>query len=137
MAAFEKTYTINIRREILKAPKYRRAKKAVSAVKAFIKRHMKAELEKIKLGKYLNLELWKHGIKAPLTKIKVVAVKDDKGIVKVELPNPPKEKAKFKAKAAKAEAKEAAKETEKQAEAVEVQQTAAATTTAATAAAAK
>lgn len=119
MATVERSYVINVRREILKAPRYRRAKKAVSAVKAFIKRHMKAELGKIKLGKYLNLELWKHGIKAPLTKIKVVAVKDDKGMVKVELPNPPKEKARFKAKATEAETKEAAKEKEKQAEAAE------------------
>lgn len=85
MAVIERTYTIPLRKEWQKSPKYRRAKKAVTAVKAFLKRHMKAELKDIKLGKHLNEELWKHGIKNPPPRIRINVQKDDKGIVRAEL----------------------------------------------------
>lgn len=92
--ALERTYTIPLRREWLKSPRHRRSKRAVNAVKAFLKRHMKAELENIRIGKYLNLELWKHGIKNPPSKVRVSVVKDDKGIVKAELVGAPKQEPK-------------------------------------------
>ena len=86
MAAIEKierTYTIPIRREWLKAPKYKRAKRAVSAMRTFLVRHMKSE--DIRLGVSVNLELWKHGIKCPPGKIKVNVTKDAEGVVRAEL----------------------------------------------------
>ena len=61
--ATERTYTIPLRKEWLKSPKYRRAKKAISAVKQFLIKHMKSE--DVRLGKYINEEIWKHGIKNP------------------------------------------------------------------------
>ncbi len=79
----ERTYNIPLRKEYLKVPSWKRTKKAVSAVKQFLKKHMKAE--EVKLGKHLNEELWKHGIKNPPHHVKVVAIKDGKGIVKTEL----------------------------------------------------
>ncbi len=79
----ERVYNIPLRREWLKAPKYKRAKKAVTALREFIIKHMKAE--DVKIGKHLNLNIWKHGIKNPPHHIKVRAVKDKKGLVKVEL----------------------------------------------------
>ena len=86
----ERTHNIPLRREWLKVAKYRRAKKAVSAVKKFLKRHMKAEDEKnVKLGKYLNLKIWERGIKSPPHHIKVNVTKDDKGIVRAELVGAP------------------------------------------------
>ena len=94
MAAIERTLTINIRREILKVPKYKRAKKAVTAVREFLQQHMKATQENVKIGKHLNLKIWEHGIKNPLTRITVLAKKDDKGIVTAELPNIPVKKQK-------------------------------------------
>ena len=81
--AVERTYTIPLRREWLKSPRYRRAKKAVTAVKQFLTKHMKSE--DIRLGKHLNEELWKHGIKNPPCKIKVNVIKDDKDVVRAEL----------------------------------------------------
>ncbi len=81
--ALERNYTIPLRREWSKTPRYRRAKKAASAVREFLKKHMKSE--SIKIGKHLNLELWKHGIKNPPHKIKITAVKEDDGTVKAEL----------------------------------------------------
>ena len=80
----------------MKAPSYRKTKRALKAIKEFLIRHMKAE--EVKIGKYLNLELWKHGRKNPPPRIKVKAIKDkikikDKEIivVKVELINAPVE----------------------------------------------
>ncbi|MBW2973609.1 50S ribosomal protein L31e [Candidatus Woesearchaeota archaeon] len=81
--AVERTYTIPLRREWLKAPKYRRAKKAVNAVKEFLIKHMKSE--DVRLGKYLNEEIWKDGMKNPPGKVKVNVLKDDKGVVRAEL----------------------------------------------------
>ncbi|MBW2992044.1 60S ribosomal protein L31 [Candidatus Woesearchaeota archaeon] len=79
----ERTYIIPLRREWLKTPKYRRTKKATIAVKDFLKKHMKSD--NIKIGRNLNMMLWKHGIKNPPHKIKVSVIKEDDGTVKAEL----------------------------------------------------
>lgn len=89
--ALERTYTIPLRKEWLKSPKYKRAKKAVNTVKSFLKRHMKAEEKNIRIGKHLNLALWEHGIKNPPHKIRITAVKDDAGVVRAEIVGAPKE----------------------------------------------
>ncbi len=78
----ERSYSIPLRREIMKSPKYRRAKKAVTSVKEFLQKHMKAET--IKIGPQLNLKLWERGIQNPPTKIKVHATREN-NVVKVEL----------------------------------------------------
>ena len=49
-----RTYTVPLRKEWLKVPKYKRAKKAVTALKQFLVKHMKSE--NVKLGKYVNQE---------------------------------------------------------------------------------
>lgn len=92
----ERIYTIPLRKEFMKAPSYRKTKRALKAVKEFLIKHMKAE--EVKIGKYLNLELWKHGRKNPPPRIKIKAIKDiikikDKDIivVKAELINAPVE----------------------------------------------
>ena len=92
--AEERIYTIPLRREFLKAPSYKRSKKAISTIRTFLMRHMKAE--DVKIGKYLNLEILKHGRKNPPPRVKVKAIKDkikvkdkDVEIVKVELINAP------------------------------------------------
>jgi ribosomal protein L31E len=95
MANIERTYTIPLRREWLKSVKYKRAKKAVRAIREFLMRHMKVEeMDNIKLGKYLNLILWSHGIKNPPSRVKVNVIKDDKGIVRAEIVGAPVEKKK-------------------------------------------
>ena len=85
MATLERTYIIPLRREWLKAQKYKRAKKAVRGVKDFLMRHMKVDLEMVKLGTKLNEEIWKHGMKNPPSRVKVNVVKDDKNLVTAEL----------------------------------------------------
>jgi len=78
-------YTIPLRREWLKVPKYKRAKRAVAEIKVFLERHMRADSKDVKIGRWLNELVWERGIKNPPSKVRVNASKDDKGIVKVEL----------------------------------------------------
>lgn len=79
----ERTYVIPLRKGWLKASRYRRAKKAVNTLRTFLEHHMKSE--DVRLGTYLNLELWKHGMKNPPCRVKVNVSKDDKGVVRAEL----------------------------------------------------
>lgn len=93
----EKEFTIPLRKEWHKVPRYKRVNKAVKAIKEFLVRHMKIydrDLRKIKIDKYLNEELWFRGIKKPPAKIKIKAIKEN-DIVRVELFELP-EKLKFK-----------------------------------------
>ena len=85
MANLERQYTIPLRRLWLKAPRYRRAKKAVMGIRLFLERHMKSDINDVKIGRWLNELLWERGIKNPPHKVRVNVSKDDKGIVKVEL----------------------------------------------------
>lgn len=80
-------YVVPLRRGFQQAPKYRRAKRALAELKLFLCKHMKAkdnDTRNVKVDRYLNEELWFRGIKNPLHKIKVKAVKKA-GIVYVEL----------------------------------------------------
>jgi len=93
----EREYVVPLKRGVLKAPQYRRAKKAIRVLKEFMVRHMKVrdrDLGKVKIDINLNNEIWFRGIKKPANKIKVKARKID-GIVYVELAEIP-EVVKFK-----------------------------------------
>ncbi len=83
MAALERTYNVPLRKEWLKVSLYRRAKKAGTALRDFLMRHMKSE--HVLIGKHLNEAIWAHGIKNPPHHIKVTCVKGDDGIVHAEL----------------------------------------------------
>ena len=85
----ERVYVIPLRKETLKVPPFKKANKAAKSVREFISKHMKSD--NVAIGKYLNLKLWSHGAKNPPHKVKVNAVKDDKGKVFVELVDAPKE----------------------------------------------
>ncbi|MFT4304743.1 MAG: 50S ribosomal protein L31e, partial [Candidatus Woesearchaeota archaeon] len=69
--AEEKEYNIPLRKEFQKVPKYKRAKKAITGIKNFLKKHMKKE--DIKIGPKLNEEVWEKGIKNPPHHVKVTA----------------------------------------------------------------
>src|SRR3989344_5060271 len=93
----EREYIIPLRKEWMKVPRYKKAKKAVKAIREFLARHMKIrdrDLKKIKIDRYLNEEIWFRGIKNPPAKIKVKAIKEGE-IVRAELSEMP-EKLKFK-----------------------------------------
>lgn len=88
----ERVYNVPLRKKYQKAPRWKRTKRAVTALKEFVFQHMKAK--EVKIGKYVNLELWKHGIRNPPHHIKVNCKKDEEGIVNVELVGAPEEKPK-------------------------------------------
>jgi large subunit ribosomal protein L31e len=83
----EREYNVPLRKEWLKTAKYKRAKKSIRALRDFLKKHMKSE--EVKIGKYANLEIWKHGIKNPPHHIKVKVTKNKNGVVVAELVNKP------------------------------------------------
>ena len=85
----ERNYIIPLRREFLKAPKYKRSAKSIRAIKEFIKKHMK--VDNVLIGKYLNENVWKNGPKNPPSKVNVKVVKEDK-LANVELIGAPEEK---------------------------------------------
>ncbi|MBW2982026.1 60S ribosomal protein L31 [Candidatus Woesearchaeota archaeon] len=114
----ERTYNIPLRRRFRYTPKYKKAKKAVTTLREFMIKHMKPGKDEkgriqLKLGKYLNEELWKNGMRNPPHHIKVDAKKDEKGKVTVELVGAPVEEKKEEKKPKKKEEKSKAEEIEK------------------------
>lgn len=89
----EREYIVPLRKGWLKVPKYKRASKAIKTLKEFLVKHMKVydrDLRKIKIDIDLNNEIRFRGMTKPPAKIKIKAIKDDLGIVKVNLVNIPK-----------------------------------------------
>ena len=86
----ERVYTVPLRKEFQKAPKYKYASKAMRALKQFLIKHMKSE--DIKIGKYLNQSIWQNGPKNPPAKVKINVVKDKENVVTAELVDAPEEK---------------------------------------------
>lgn len=72
----EKIYNIPLRKEYRKVPKYKRAKKAIRAIREFLKRHLKQD---VKLGKYLNEKILEHGRKNVAHHVQVEIIKKEKG----------------------------------------------------------
>jgi|YelNatPaOPRAMG01_1025707.scaffolds.fasta_scaffold02991_16 ribosomal protein L31E len=108
--AEERVYNIPLRREALKASKWRRAKKAVTVLKAFIKSH--AKVKTVKLSKWVNQAIWSRGSKYPPAKLSVkVSIDKTKSSAEVDLLELPKEALKEKKK--KEEGKKEAKKLEK------------------------
>lgn len=89
----EREYIVPLRSEWLKVQKYKRANKAVKALKEFIARHMKIydrDLRKVRVDIYLNNELRFRGMRKPPAKVKVKAIKYEDGTVSVKLAELPK-----------------------------------------------
>lgn len=86
MAKLERLYTIPLRKDWLKSPKYRRSKKSISIIRTFISKHMKNS--SVKIGSMLNEEILKRGKRSPPHKVRVKAIRyDDPSFVKVDLPD--------------------------------------------------
>ena len=116
----ERIYTVPLRSEWLKVPKWRRSKRASAALRAFLLRHTKAK--EVKLSRWVNEEIWESGGKNPPPRIKVKVTKEE-DIARVELLELPpralriaeaeKKKVKEKAKAEKDEKKKLEEEYKK------------------------
>jgi len=79
----ERVYNVPLRKEYLKVPKWRRTKKAVTALRQYLAKHMKSE--NIKIDKNVNEKIWQNGIKNPPHHVKVKVTKDKEGVVNAEL----------------------------------------------------
>lgn len=73
MTELKREYVIPLRRKTILAPKWRRSKKAMSVLKDFIRKHMKAD--NVIICNELNEFIWANGIKNPPGKVSVVAYK--------------------------------------------------------------
>jgi large subunit ribosomal protein L31e len=74
----EREYTIPLRKEWTKVPKYKRTAKSIKAIKEFIAKHMKVvnrDLDKVKIDSYLNNEVWYRGSATPPARVTVKAIK--------------------------------------------------------------
>lgn len=74
----ERIYTIPFRK-VWATPRGKRTPRASRTLRAFAKRHMKAE--KVEISNDVNEELWARGIRKPPREIKVRLVKDKEGRV--------------------------------------------------------
>lgn len=84
----EREYIVPLRREWIKVAPYKRANRAVKELKSFLAKHMKVydrDLRKIKIENELNNEIRFRGMRKPLHKIKVKAIKYDNDTVRVLL----------------------------------------------------
>jgi large subunit ribosomal protein L31e len=81
----ERLYTIPLGKAY-EAVRKKRAKRAVTMVRNFIKRHMKVEEQaELSIDPQLNEYLWTRGIEKPPRRVRVRATKDRDGFVKVYL----------------------------------------------------
>ncbi len=111
----ERIYTIPLRREYLKVPRWKRAKKAMKAIREFTVRHMKVEADNVKISNSVNEVIWERGGKKVPPKITVKMIKEEE-VVYVLLPDE-----ELKKKEEKKEKKEAKKEEKQSIEKVEEQ----------------
>lgn len=80
----EQIYTIPLR-DVKNAPRWRRANKAMSIIRAYLVKHMKAEVENIRIDKSINEKVWERGSEKPPSFIRVRAAKYGDDIVWAEL----------------------------------------------------
>ena len=78
----ERFYTIPLAKEYMKAPKWKRSKKAVKALREFLSKHMKEDKDYVFISQDLNELIWENGIKNPPRKVRVRVTKSVDGIVR-------------------------------------------------------
>lgn len=78
----ERIYTVPLGRAWV-TPRYRRAEKAITVLRAFVERHMKPT--SVIIDTKVNEAIWERGIENPPRKIRVRLSKDEEGAVTVAL----------------------------------------------------
>ena len=86
MEELTRTYNVPLG-VVYEAPPYRRAKKAITVIREFATRHMKAN--QVSIDTEVNEKIWSKGIKHPPRRITLEMERDEDGIVKVKLPPEP------------------------------------------------
>ena len=82
----ERIITVPLR-DAKKAPRTRRAPRAIKAIREHIVRHMRARSEDVWIDPKINEALWRRGIERPPSRIRVRALRlEGEEIVEVSLP---------------------------------------------------
>ncbi|HDD36386.1 MAG TPA: 50S ribosomal protein L31e [Archaeoglobus veneficus] len=81
----ERVYSIKLRQKMKKYPRWLRAKKSMRYIRKFLSKHMKAEIDNVKLDASINEKVWERGAQKPPARIRIRAVKFDDGSVEAEL----------------------------------------------------
>ncbi len=79
--ADEKIFTVPFRK-VFQGTRKKRAKRATTLVRNFLKKHMKSE--DVKIGKSINEKIWERGIQKPPRRVRIHAIKEN-DIVYAEL----------------------------------------------------
>ena len=80
--AEEKIITINLRRKIVKVPRWRRSRDGIKILRKILERRVKG---KVSIDKKLNEEFWKRSSQKPPTKLRIKVSKVEEGKFKAEL----------------------------------------------------
>ena len=80
----ERIYTVPLGRVRI-GPRKKHSPRAVRSLRAFVKRHMKADDDSIRITNKVNEKIWSRGIEKPPRKIRVRVTLDSEGIVTVRL----------------------------------------------------
>jgi large subunit ribosomal protein L31e len=89
MNMVERIYNIPLRRDVVMSPKWRRSKKAINVIQAYLVKHTK--VSNIKLSRWINEAVWEKGGKNPPGKITLkVSIDKEKNIARAELAEMPK-----------------------------------------------
>jgi len=81
--AEEKVLTINLKKKIVRGPKWRRNSYGMRLIREMIKKHAKAE--NVKIDKSLNEKMWSRSSHDPPTVFRLKIIKVDDKTVKAEL----------------------------------------------------
>ncbi len=84
MPDIERIYTIPLV-DARRTPRWKRAESAVRKVRKFLAKHLKEDINEVKLDKTINEKLWERGSMKPPLKLRVRAVKFEAGGVQAEL----------------------------------------------------
>jgi large subunit ribosomal protein L31e len=106
MAEDERIYTIPLR-TAKTVPRTQRAERAVTFIRKFASRHMKADADKIWIDNPVNEVVWARSMQKPPPRIRVKMIKFEDGVVEVSLPEEGAEMAGSKRKKAEDSAAEA------------------------------
>ncbi len=85
MAEEERIITVPLV-DAMKAPRTKRAGRAIKAIKEHVTRHMKAKSEDVWIDPKINEAIWSRGIQKPPKRIRVRAIKFEDELVEVSLP---------------------------------------------------
>lgn len=80
----ERIYTVPLNKAWI-MPVTKRAPRAVRILREFTRRHMKVEDEDIIISNEVNEKIWSRGIEKPPRKVRIKAIKDKDGLVRVHV----------------------------------------------------